>query len=138
MDLAVRQKDWVKWGKKRIEEISLGDIIVILRDVTQRRQNVTIRGSFTRCSSGVFKDACMFDNHDVVVRMMTNKRDDRTWPTAAKERHTRFDLYKNPVEPELMYCFGQVFLEKCGTGGLEGFRGDFSLTNGHTKCCRLS
>ena len=42
----------------------------------------------------------------------------------------RFDRYKHVVEKEMMYCFGQIFLEKTSTGDGDCFEGNSAMVKG--------
>jgi len=42
----------------------------------------------------------------------------------------RFDRYKHVVEKEMMYCYGQIFLEKTSTGDGDCFEGNSAMVKG--------
>ena len=125
--LQVTETDWVKIQKRKSQEkIKCATIVLVLRDRTQRQKDITILDNVTRCGSGAFKDVFMLDNYNFVVKMNRDARTKREW---GEEQH-RFDKYKDKVENEMMYCFGQIFLQK--TSMIHGvfFTGDSSLRDG--------
>ena len=125
--LKVTEKEWVKTGKrKQIEKIRNAEIVSILRDTTQKKDDITIRDTVTRCGSGASKDVFMLDNYNFVVKMMTGDKG----KNECQAEQQRFDLYKHVVEKEMMYCFGQMFLQKTNTGGVDCFRGNSTMETG--------
>ncbi|CAL1126577.1 unnamed protein product [Cladocopium goreaui] len=111
--LKVSAKEWVKTGKKKhVEKIRNAAVVLILRDATQKQEDITIRDNVTRCGSGASKDVFTLDNYNFVVKMMTDEKTKYEW----RAEQQRFDRYKHVVEKEMMYCFGQIFLEKTSTG----------------------
>ena len=122
--LKVSAKEWVKTGKKKhVEKIRNAAVVLILRDATQKQEDITIRDNVTRCGSGASKDVFTLDNYNFVVKMMTDEKTKYEW----RAEQQRFDRYKHVVEKEMMYCFGQIFLEKTSTGDGDCFEGNSAM-----------
>ena len=115
--------------KKQVEKIRHATIVLVLRDTTHRKEDTTIRDNVTRCGSGAFKDVFMLDNYNFVVKMNTDEKTKHEW--GAEQR--RFEKYKPLVENEMMYCFGQIFLEKTSTRDGDLFEGHSSMVEGDTS-----
>ena len=68
----------------------------------------------------------MLDNYNFVVKMMTDEKTKYEW----RAEQQRFDRYKHVAEKEMMYCFGQIFLEKTSTGDGDCFEGNSAMVKG--------
>jgi hypothetical protein len=73
--LKVSAKECVKTGKKKhVEKIRNAAVVLILRDTTQKQEDITIRDNVTRCGSGASKDVFLLDSYNFVVKMMTDEK----------------------------------------------------------------
>ena len=91
----VTSLETVKLSKKSKTRIREAFAVVILKHLQGQKDDITIESNVTRCGNGAFKDVFMFDNCNLVLKMMTKEKNEASWPGNAKQEQEQFNLYRH-------------------------------------------
>ena len=111
----VTSLETVKLSKKSKTRIREAFAVVILKHLQGQKDDITIESNVTRCGNGAFKDVFMFDNCNLVLKMMTKEKNEASWPGNAKQEQEQFNLYRDTASSLMMTCLGQVYVDIAAT-----------------------